>query len=113
MCPLECIRAQLESPLVSSGYILCFCRQGIEILHKKCLDLEVAAQEALAIAKGQPLPSVTGGGMDGGMGGADDVMGPMGLGGMGSGGGGGMDMGGPGGIGMGMDMGAPRGRAGW
>ncbi|GIL52077.1 hypothetical protein Vafri_8032 [Volvox africanus] len=75
-------------------------RQGIEILHKKCLDLEAGVQEALAISKGQPLPAAPG-------------EAAMDMGGVGPGGGS-MDMGGPGGMGMGgMDMGGPRGASSW
>ncbi|KAG2492578.1 hypothetical protein HYH03_009239 [Edaphochlamys debaryana] len=90
-------------------------RQAIAYLQKKCLDLEAAAKDAVALASGQPLPGADdmgpggqGQDMDGGMGG---MGGGMGMG-MGMGGPGGMDMGMGGppmgmGGGMGMGMGGP------
>ncbi|KAG2446360.1 hypothetical protein HXX76_000947 [Chlamydomonas incerta] len=88
-------------------------RQGIEIVHKKCVDLETLAREAVAIAKGQPLPERApaagadmgpGGGHMDQMGGGHD-MGPGGHMGMGGG-----DMG-PGGH-MGGMYGGPPGQYG-
>lgn len=90
-------------------HLLDFPVQGIEILHKKCVDLETLAREAVAIAKGQPLPERApaagsdmgpGGGHMDQMGGGQD-MGPGGHMGMGGG-----DMG-PGGHMGGMYGGPP------
>ncbi|KXZ47286.1 hypothetical protein GPECTOR_36g137 [Gonium pectorale] len=74
-------------------------RQGIEILYRKCVDLELGAREAVKLARDKDA-GISGGGalmIDGGPGGG---MGAPGV-------GGGMDMGGPGPGGMAMGMGGP------